>query len=475
MEEFWDARAREDAFYFVDSRLDYRDPDTAAFWDGGEAALRNLLGAVGAPELTGEETVVDIGCGLGRLTRPLAAQAVRVVAVDVSREMLDRARELNAQLDNVEWMHGDGRTLQPIGDSSVDVCISHVVFRHLPDPALTLGYVREMGRVLRPGGWAAFEFSNDPAPHRAGRTRLAGRARGLAGRGPRGSEDSAWLGSAVRLEDLRAAAASARLEVERVAGEGSEFCAVLLRRSDDPAEADTSAGGGVRPYYDRYWSAARIPRYEPEPELRKLLLDNARGSLLDVGCGAANGYAPELARHVGSYTGVDVSQHAVELAQAAGFDARVIEDAAELPFPDASFDSAVCIEVLEHLFEPHAAAREIRRVLRPGGTLVVSVPNAVYWRLRLNMLIGVWNPVGDELSAEQPWRDPHLRFFTPTTLERMLRLAGFTSVEVDTMGGCFLDHLTTRPTAFGQGRVYRAVARRMPALLGMTIGAVATA
>src|SRR4051812_21601963 len=46
MERYWDARAREDAYYFVDSRLDHRSPDEQAFWDGGEQALERLLDAL---------------------------------------------------------------------------------------------------------------------------------------------------------------------------------------------------------------------------------------------------------------------------------------------------------------------------------------------------------------------------------------------------------------------------------------------
>src|SRR5579875_2372078 len=157
MERFWDARAREDAFYFVDSRLRYNATDEKAFWAGGEEALAALLGGLGVTIPPGQ-VVLDIGCGLGRLTRPLAREAERVIALDISAEMLDRARELNPDLANVEWVHGDGVSLQPVGDSSVDVCVSHVVFRHIPDPQITLGYIREMGRVLKPGGFAAFEL-----------------------------------------------------------------------------------------------------------------------------------------------------------------------------------------------------------------------------------------------------------------------------------------------------------------------------
>src|SRR3954464_15257481 len=227
MERSWDARAREDAFWFVDSRLEYGAPDEQAFWDGGVEALDRLLGVLGA-QVTSDQTVVDVGCGIGRLTRPLAARAAQVKAIDVSSEMLDQARALNTGLTNVEWLHGDGETLQPIADASVDACISHVVVRHIPDPAITLGYVREMGRVLRPGGFAAFELSNDPRPHRRRRHGARLRVAAALGRAPRAVNDQTWLGSSVDLGALGAAARDAGLAVERVEGEGTEFCAVLL-------------------------------------------------------------------------------------------------------------------------------------------------------------------------------------------------------------------------------------------------------
>jgi SAM-dependent methyltransferase len=230
MERFWDARAREDALWYVDSRLEFGDGDEEAFWGGGEEALDRLFEVLGARPDPGA-VIVDIGCGVGRLTRPLARDAQRVIGIDVSSEMLDRARELNAQLDNVEWLHGDGESLRPIEDASADVCVSHVVFRHIPDPAITLGYVREIGRVLGLGGFAAIEFSNDPEPHkrravRDAKTKLAA----AVGRKPRGIADAEWLGSYIDLADLRRAAAGAGMEVERVVGEGTEYCAALLRK-----------------------------------------------------------------------------------------------------------------------------------------------------------------------------------------------------------------------------------------------------
>src|SRR4051794_11424695 len=248
MERFWDARAREDAYYFVDSRLDYGSPDEEAFWAGGEEALDKLLGVAGA-EIAAGATVVDVGCGIGRLTRPLAARAAHVKVLDVSSEMIERARRLNPELSNVEWIHGDGESLQPVADASADAVISHVVFRHIPDPAITLGYVREMGRVLKPGGFAAFEFSNKREPHVH---RSSGRFRAVAalvGRAPRGVTDEAWVGSYVDLGDLRRTAAEAGLSVDRVDGEGTDFCAVRLSKgASGEGDAATVAG-----YYDQFW------------------------------------------------------------------------------------------------------------------------------------------------------------------------------------------------------------------------------
>jgi SAM-dependent methyltransferase len=228
MARFWDARAREDPFYFVDSTGTYRDADVERFWADGPRALDALLASVGA-ELRPGDVALDIGCGVGRLTRVLAERVAHVHALDVSAEMLQRARELNAHLTNVTWHHGDGATLHPVEDASIDAVVSHVVFQHIPDPQVTLGYVREMGRVLKPGGWAAFHVSNDPALHRP-RTGLADRLKAALGRAPKGQDDPQWLGSAVDLDDVRAAADAGGLDIAQLSGEGTQFCFVRAVR-----------------------------------------------------------------------------------------------------------------------------------------------------------------------------------------------------------------------------------------------------
>lgn len=112
---------------------------------------------------------------------------------------------------------------------------------------------------------------------------------------------------------------------------------------------------------------------------------------------------------------------------------RVIQgDAQALPFTDASFDQAVCSEVLEHLPDDAAAVREIFRVLRPGGTAVFTVPAAGF--------PFTWDPPnwllkrlgGFQLKGERPWSGiwyGHQRLYTPAQLAHLLRAGGFEMVD----------------------------------------------
>jgi SAM-dependent methyltransferase len=231
MKRFWDARAKEDAFYFVDNQLRYRDPDVERFWAGGREAFDRMLDLLDV-RIAPDDQIVEVGCGVGRITRCLAERGGHVRAMDVSEAMLEQARRLNPELDNVEWILGDGRTLAPIEADSTDVCHSFVVFQHIPDPEITLTYVREMGRVLRTGGIAFFQVSNEAGIHRK-RTvwwRLRFNLLAHLGRAPRGQSHPAWRGSSIDLAQLRSVAQEAGLEIERVAGAGTQYCFVLMRK-----------------------------------------------------------------------------------------------------------------------------------------------------------------------------------------------------------------------------------------------------
>jgi SAM-dependent methyltransferase len=96
--------------------------------------------------------------------------------------------------------------------------------------------------------------------------------------------------------------------------------------------------------------------------------------LLDVGCGSA-----WLGDHFEHYTGIDVSREAVDVAHARGREVIQANVDQPLPFPDASFEGVVAKDVLEHVANPVALVREVHRVLRPGGRVFASSPDAQRW------------------------------------------------------------------------------------------------
>jgi SAM-dependent methyltransferase len=234
MRAFWDAKARENAMWFIHSDLDYANPDEAEFWSSGRDNLDRTLSPFGLT-LQPADTVVEIGCGIGRMTRALAERAGHVVGIDVSAEMIEQGRRALADLDNVELLVGSGTDLTGVPDKSATVVFSFIVFQHIPDPEITCSYIREMGRVLRPGGWALFQVSEEPAVHQrstwerseGARARLAR----MFGRRPKGCLEAQWLGSAVPRPRLMAALDEGGLVLDGTIGDGTQYCMVHAHRS----------------------------------------------------------------------------------------------------------------------------------------------------------------------------------------------------------------------------------------------------
>jgi ubiquinone/menaquinone biosynthesis C-methylase UbiE len=139
MRAVWDALAAAETEVYVG------DPAR------GEAELASLFGRLGADPRGG--VCVEVGCGPGRMTGALAARFDRVVALDVSPEMLARAAEA-VTAANVDFRHVSGERLDGVEDTSADAAVCYLVLQHLPSRRLAQAYVRELGRVLRPGGEA---------------------------------------------------------------------------------------------------------------------------------------------------------------------------------------------------------------------------------------------------------------------------------------------------------------------------------
>jgi SAM-dependent methyltransferase len=143
--------------------------------------------------------------------------------------------------------------------------------------------------------------------------------------------------------------------------------------------------------------------------------------VLDLGCRSG-----ALTRHFlegNEVVGLDVDAAALAKAEALGIEPVQADVEQPLPFDSASFDAVVAGELLEHLQFPDALVAEIHRVLRPGGVIAGSVPNAFRLQGRLRFLRG-----------RPPEDDPtHLRMFSPEALRELL--AGFEGVRLAYVGG----------------------------------------
>lgn len=106
--------------------------------------------------------------------------------------------------------------------------------------------------------------------------------------------------------------------------------------------------------------------------LRRLLVNRPSPRILDVGCGT--GGTMDRVRPLGTVVGLDLEPLALEYCRERGWTTLVQGSATALPFADASFDAAIALDVLEHVPDHRAAAREIARVLAPGGVLLATVP-----------------------------------------------------------------------------------------------------
>ena len=173
----------------------------------------------------------------------------------------------------------------------------------------------------------------------------------------------------------------------------------------------------VTRYYNDYWAVSEgwTPHPSLSPLKRKILTRwiTRQSSVLDVGCGDGAHYGRLLATIAHAYYGLDVSQVAVDVARQSGILARQHDLGNAFPFPDEMFDSVICLEVLEHLFDPAFTLREICRVLKPNGCAILSVPNIAHFSNRARLLFGRFAPGGTpETSSRRPWADPHIRFFT---------------------------------------------------------------
>ena len=140
------------------------------------------------------------------------------------------------------------------------------------------------------------------------------------------------------------------------------------------------------------------------------------GRLLDIGCNEGRSLVLYARNGFATVEGLETNPVAAEAARAKGF--VVHGDELEDFRPNQPYDVAVLSNVLEHALDPAEMLRQVRRILKPGGQLWISCPNAASWQ---RSLFG---------RRWINWHVPfHIVHFTDATLDRMLDASGFTSLE----------------------------------------------
>lgn len=236
MRRDWNARARENARYYICTDIPSGDE---AFFDSGRDDFERLIAPCFAEHNFDPrgKVALEIGCGIGRLARWAAARFGEVIGIDVSEEMIKMAQQYG--WPRTRFVNGNGRDLAGIPDASIDFVYSYIVFQHIPDPSAILGYIREIGRVLRRAGMYCIHLNG--LPHvRIGGVLLEGyishspRLRRLGIRAlpfVRRRRLDTWLGHPISIGEIRKSSSGTNLEVLSVRGRWSENMWVTGRKN----------------------------------------------------------------------------------------------------------------------------------------------------------------------------------------------------------------------------------------------------
>jgi SAM-dependent methyltransferase len=182
-------------------------------------------------------------------------------------------------------------------------------------------------------------------------------------------------------------------------------------------------------YNDAIWESIPATDRPLDPRLSSRAGSFLAGAtaVLDLGCGDGL-YLPLLAEHCETVIGVDRSAVALQKAVTRGGSPqldRVLEDE-RLPLEDNCVQRIWCVDTLEHVVDTQIVLSDARRVLEPGGQILIATP-AHPLRLRLKLAFSGWDRHFDPFS-------PHLRFYTAGSLKNALNDTGFAVTELSSAG-----------------------------------------
>jgi SAM-dependent methyltransferase len=205
MQREWDERARENARFYVNTeRQDWTDADFFRSGEGtvAEEILTDMINICQGQDPK-QMTVLEIGCGAGRVTRALAQVFGQVYGVDISGEMVRQARAALADLPHVHVFQNNGKDLSVLGAARFDFAFSSIVFQHIPSRDVIESYIREVHARLRRGRLFKFQVQGAATPDAA--------------------PDDTWLGATVSEQDARDIAVRCGFEMRHQYGAGGQY------------------------------------------------------------------------------------------------------------------------------------------------------------------------------------------------------------------------------------------------------------
>jgi SAM-dependent methyltransferase len=203
MRDDWNRRALEDANYYV--AFGRRAQPDDEFFATAADVVRTLEAEL--PRLPGRDAALEIGCGPGRLMRPLSRHFTGIHGVDVSDEMIRLARE---RLHDVPNAHAHvGGDLAAFGEACFDYVYSYAVFQHIPSREVVFRYLAEAGRVLKPRGILRCQVNGLPPGSR-----------------PAGT----WEGVRISAAELREFTRAHGLQLLALEGAGTQYLWITCRK-----------------------------------------------------------------------------------------------------------------------------------------------------------------------------------------------------------------------------------------------------
>jgi ubiquinone/menaquinone biosynthesis C-methylase UbiE len=206
----WNQRARDDAHFYV--AFGGRDQTEEEFLATAADVLRSIEGQLKRLPAKANRRAfraLEIGCGPGRLVKSLSRHFGEIHGVDVSDEMIRLARERLGDIPHAHFHTTDGASLPQFADESFDFVYSYAVFQHIPSRDVVLEYMREIRRLLKPGGVFHGQFN---------------------GAAPPGDADT-WSGVSFSADDIHAFTRENGLQLLNLEGEHTQYLWTTWRRA----------------------------------------------------------------------------------------------------------------------------------------------------------------------------------------------------------------------------------------------------